>query len=1076
MRRGSSTRRRPGPAWIAVTLGTGVWGLGQGVYATYGLTRDHAYPFPSLADAGYLGYALPMVAGLLLFPRETRRAVPWLRVTLDGLVIGSAVVFVSWAAVLGPLYAAGGTGLGRLVGLGYPILDVTEASLVLALVMRAAPGDRLRWGCLGGGLLALALTDSVYTSEVLQGVTHATGTVLAAGWVAAFLLIALAARAPVHVHASDGQRHFTVRQELLPYIPVAAALSLSAGRDLRADPTLFVIGVAMFALVAVHQTVIVLEKVALANDLEAKVSARTGELSRERLLTATILENVDVGVIAGAADGHLTLLNRASRKLLSLRPESTLDEAADWMTHVSVFYADGTTPLDLADTPLRRALRGSPVNDLELVLAPDGAEQRHVVTNARPITDACGTSLGAVVAIHDITARKRDEVALAAARNKALEASRLKSEFLATMSHEIRTPMNGVIGLTGLLLDTTLDERQRHYAEGVQVAGNALLGVINDILDFSKLEAGKIDIEDIAFEPRRLVEQVATLFADSAGRKGLELVAYCLPGVPSALRGDPGRIRQVLTNLASNAVKFTGSGEVVLRASVLTSGTEAAMLRFEVRDTGCGVAAIDHDRLFESFTQADASTTRRFGGTGLGLAISRRLTDAMGGQIGLDSEVGRGSTFWFTVPLVAAATSADHEQPLPHDPLPGTRVLVVDDNETNRLVLAEQLTRWRLLPDVAEGAAAAMQLLRAAASAGRPYGMAILDMCMPEVDGVQLAREISADLTLHTTRLMLLTSTMGVDPEMAREAGIRARLTKPVRQSEFYDRLRELAAPAPRGDAAQHPAALLRRVEEGAGGRVLVVEDNALNQLVAEGILRALGYEVDIAANGLEALTVTAETTYAAALMDCHMPEMDGFEATGQIRARHGRNQSVPIIAMTAGALREDRDRCLAAGMDDYLAKPVDVADVAAALSRWVGPRALEAATPPLPAQAQPVTATAGVLDTQQLAVLRGLGPADGLGILPAVAAAFLADSRDLEAGVRSACSAGDPAALVRAAHQLRGAAANVGASAVAALAERLEMMGRAGDTSAPAALVDDLETELARAVAALSDLVAVPA
>jgi signal transduction histidine kinase/CheY-like chemotaxis protein len=553
---------------------------------------------------------------------------------------------------------------------------------------------------------------------------------------------------------------------------------------------------------------------------------------------------------------------------------------------------------------------------------------------------------------------------LESARDAAVLASRFKSEFLANMSHEIRTPMNGVIGLTGLLIDSGLNNRQLQYAEGVRGAGEALLAIINDILDFSKIEAGKLELEVVDFDLIQVVEEAAGLVAQMAQRKGLELLAYCYPGLPAGLQGDPARIRQVLLNLISNAVKFTERGEVVVRARLVEESGQTALIRFEVRDTGVGIAEADRQRLFEAFSQADASTTRRFGGTGLGLAISRELVAAMGGELRVDSEPGRGSTFSFTLRLARADAGAVALSPPFQHLLQGMRVLVVDDNETNRLILREQLRAWDMRPDLAQDGGAALKRLQEAAEQGQPHDLVLLDMCMPGMDGLELARQITADPTLAKSALVLLTSAVDVGPEQARQSGIVACLAKPVRASQLYDCLMRLTAPARGGPEAIPEAAKPRSIR----GHVLVAEDNATNQMVALGILAKLGYRADVAANGLEALHAIARTDYAAVLMDCQMPEMDGYTATREIRQLERDSRRTPIIAMTAGAMEGDRERCLDAGMDDYISKPVKPADVDAVLARWVHnapgeQAALSAAYPRLPSTGT----TYEVLDNNQL-------------------------------------------------------------------------------------------------------------
>jgi two-component system sensor histidine kinase/response regulator len=556
-----------------------------------------------------------------------------------------------------------------------------------------------------------------------------------------------------------------------------------------------------------------------------------------------------------------------------------------------------------------------------------------VTVGAAMIRDDGGGARRFLVQVQDVTQRRRYAESLAAARDAEIEANRMKSEFLAVMSHEIRTPMNGVIGMTGLLLDTELDAQQRAFAETVRTSGQALLSIINQILDFSKIGAGKMQLERLDFDLRDVVEDVAELLAEPAHAKGLEVTALIEPDVPTAVRGDPERLRQILTNMLANAVKFTDHGEIVVRVELAEQTRADALLRFEVLDTGIGVPPEHAALLFEPFSQADASTTRTHGGTGLGLAICRQMAELMGGEVGVHSTPGTGSRFWFTARL--ATIGAHTARPVARGDLRGLRVLVVDDNATTGRILAQQVGALGAHAAVAERGERALALLQAAAAGGEPYDVALLDLRMP-ADGAALARAIQEDPALAPIALVLLTCTGVRRPAgEASETAVAACLTKPVRQSRLYDTLATLtgAAPAP-AEAVAHPP--VADAMPRAGARLLLAEDYVVNQQVALAMLDKLGYRADVVANGAEAVQASSRTAYGAVLMDCQMPEMDGYDATVEIRRREGADRHTPIIAMTAGAMQGDRERCLQAGMDDYISKPVDVDALGTILARWV--------------------------------------------------------------------------------------------------------------------------------------------
>ncbi len=651
---------------------------------------------------------------------------------------------------------------------------------------------------------------------------------------------------------------------------------------------------------------------------------------------------------------------------------------------------------------------------------------------------------------------ERRTIELVEAKEAAEVANRAKSQFLANMSHDIRTPMNGILGMTELLLQGDLPHEHRRCVEIVRRSGEGLLEIINDILDFSRIESGKIELDDIPFDVGDLVEDVVEILAERAQAKGLELISHVEPDIPSALRGDPGRLRQVLVNLAGNAVKFTDKGEVFVRLSLEAQDEDSVTLRFSVRDTGIGIPLEAQNRIFESFIQGDGSTTRKYGGTGLGLTISRQLVKMMGGEIDLTSAPGIGSEFYFTIRLFKAEESS--LSPLiARSNLQGLRVLVVDDNDTNREILQKQLYAWGMESRGARGGEEALSLLVAAAEKKIPFDLAILDFNMPDIDGLMLARMIKSKEGLSDTRIILLSS-IGIrgDGRKARETGISGYLTKPVRQSVLFHCIAMVAGgPDPGVEGRMVTRYTVPGKRGNIGGRILLVEDNPVNQEVTLGMLAALGCHAVAVGNGQEALDAIESERFDLVLMDCQMPVLDGYEATRILRAgerEHG-GERLTVIALTANALPGDSDRCLAAGMDDYLSKPFTIQKLYDMLSKWTGEVRKSGEDAAVGTSMAPSVETKGRSGPINRAVLDGIRSLEGAGggetLVRKILSLYLSDSPIHLEGILRASEKGDGESFRRAAHALKSSSANVGAADLSELCRKLEEMGRSEELPA---------------------------
>ncbi len=706
------------------------------------------------------------------------------------------------------------------------------------------------------------------------------------------------------------------------------------------------------------------------------------------------------------------------------------------------------------------------------------AEGRRIVydTVVSPLWDELGQPQGLLGISRDVTERRRNEEDIRRAKEIAEEATRMKSDFLANMSHEIRTPMNAIIGLSHLVLKTDLTARQRDYIAKVQTSGQHLLGVINDILDFSKVEAGKLDLEQADFELEKLLDNTGSLISEKCHAKGLELVFEVAPDVPPNLVGDSLRLGQILLNYANNAVKFTDKGEIVISVRASERTETGVLLNFRVQDTGIGLTEEQKGRLFQSFSQADTSTTRRFGGTGLGLAISKKLAGLMGGDVGVESEHGKGSTFWFSARLGIGTTV--RRELLPNPDLRGRRALVVDDSDHARAVIVDMLQGMTFLTSEAASGGAAVHEVQRAARTGHPYDVVFLDWRMPGIDGMETARRIRK-LGLASPPMFLMVTAYGREEVLkeAESAGIESVLVKPVSASILFDTTMGVlggrrTAPPPDADdpgSADHRLAAVR------GARILLVEDNDINQQVARELLEDAGLVVDVADNGEIALAQVQRARYELVFMDMQMPVMDGVTATREIRKLPGM-AGLPIVAMTANAMEQDRRKCMDAGMNDYLVKPIDPNELTAILLRWARPRGPGTATRDAAGTSGAAqaggAAPAGDLPTGVAGLDTQLGLVRMMGKKPLYAAMlrrYVAGQEQVAREIRLACAAGDRVTAERLVHTTKAVSGNIGATLVQERATALESVLRVGVQGPEVEQrLDELEAPLAQLVAAL--------